>query len=67
MIDRRMASGPYTDFGEPKVKRETGRYYVEYPIKFKNAENLFYITFLLENISPDATIFGLSISDKPEQ
>ena len=67
LIERRKASGPYTDFGEPKVKREMGRYYVEYPVKFQNAENLFYITFVLENISPDATIFGFEISDKQEQ
>ena len=67
MMDRRMASGPYMYFGEPKVKREAGRYYVEYPIKFQNKENFLYITFVLENISPGATIFGFNISDKQEQ
>ena len=67
MIDKRKSFGPYMYFGEPKVKRETGRYYVEYPVKFKNVENLLYIKFALENISPDATIFGFNISDKQEQ
>jgi len=60
----REAFGPYLYFGEPgKVIRKGGLYYVEYPVKFQKAENLMYLTFVMENISPDSGIYGFAFSD----
>jgi hypothetical protein len=60
----REAFGPYLYFGEPgKVIRKGGLYYVEYPIKFQGVENLVYLTFVVENISPGSGIHGFAFSD----
>lgn len=67
IIDKRMVYGPYMYFGEPKVKHETGLYYVEYPVKFQNVKNLMYLTFVIENISTDSSIYSFTFSDKQEQ
>jgi hypothetical protein len=67
MMDKREAFGPYIYFGEPKIKREMGRYYVEYPVKFQNVKDLRYVTFVLESTSPDSTIYGFEVSDKQKQ
>jgi len=59
----REAFGPYVHLGEPgKVIRKGGLYYVEYPIKFQKVENLMYLTFAMENISPDSGIYGFALS-----
>jgi len=63
--DKREASGPYIYFGEPsKVIRKSGRYYVEYPIKFQNVKALMYLTFVIESISSDPSIYGYALSEK---
>lgn len=63
--DKRELSGPYTHFGEPsEVIRKSGRYYVEYPIKFQNVKDQMYLTFVIENISSDPSIYGYALSDK---
>jgi len=60
----REAFGPYLYFGEPsKVIRKGGLYYLEYPIKFQKTENLMYLIFVVENISPDSGIHGFALSD----
>lgn len=60
----REAFGPYLYFNEPgKVIRKGGLYYVEYPIKFQRVENLVYLTFVVENISPGSSIHGFAFSD----
>lgn len=52
--DKRETSGPYIYFGDPsKVIRKSGRFYVEYPIKFQNIKDLMYLTFTVENITSD--------------
>lgn len=63
--DKRDLFGPYIHFGEPsEVIRRGGRYYVEYPAKFQNVKNLMYLTFVIENISSDPSIYGFAFSDK---
>jgi multisubunit Na+/H+ antiporter MnhC subunit len=60
--------GPYIYFGEPsKVIRKGGRYYVEYPVKFQNVKSVTYLTFVVESISSDPSIYGFAFSDKQEQ
>ena len=60
--------GPYVYFDEPsKVVRKGGRFYVEYPVKFQKEKDLTYLTFVIENISSDLSIYGFAFSDKPEQ
>jgi hypothetical protein len=60
----REAFGPYLYFGQPgKVIRKRGLYYVEYPIKFQRVENLMYLTFVAEDISPGSGIHGFAFSD----
>lgn len=63
---KREASGPYIYFDEPsKVIRKSGRYYVEYPIKFQKVENLMYLTVVIESISADdLSIYGYSLSEE---
>ena len=61
--DKRKTSGPYIYFGKPdKVVRKSGRYYVEYPVKFQNVKTLMYLTFVIESISSDPSIYGYSLS-----
>lgn len=63
--DKREVSGPYTSFDKPSgVVRKSGRFYVEYPIKFQNVKELMYLTFVIENLSSPPTIFGYSLSAK---
>jgi hypothetical protein len=62
---KREASGPYTRFDKPSgVIRKSGRFYVEYPIKFQNVKELMYLTFAVENLSSPPIIFGYSLSAK---
>jgi hypothetical protein len=63
---KREESGPYTYFGEPsKVIRKSGRFYVEYPVKFQNVKDLMYLTFVIENITSNPPIlYGYSLSAK---
>jgi len=63
--DKREATGPYTSFGKPSgIIRKSGRFYIEYPIKFQNVKELAYLTFAVENLSSPPTIFGYSLSEK---
>ena len=63
----REALGPYIYFGQPsKAVWKGGLYRIEYPVKFQNAENLTYLTFVMENISPGSIIYGFALSDKNE-
>ncbi len=63
--DKRETSGPYIYFDKPdKVIRKSGRYYVEYPVKFQNVKTLMYLTFVIESISSDPSIYGYSLSGK---
>ncbi|HEB14121.1 MAG TPA: hypothetical protein ENI09_01795 [candidate division WWE3 bacterium] len=60
--------GPYVYFNEPSnVIRKGGRFYVEYPVQFQNGEGLTYLTFVIEDISSDPSIYGFALSDKQEE
>ena len=66
--NNRDAYGPYVYFDEPSnVYRKGGRFYVEYPVKLQNVKGITYITFVLENITSDISIYGFAFSDKSEQ
>ena len=61
----RDAWGPYTSLDGPiSIIRRGGSFYVQYKVQFQKVPNLMYVTFQLENINPDSTIYGLSITDK---
>ena len=61
----RDAWGPYTSLDGPiSIIRRGGSFYVQYKVQFQKGPNLMYVTFQLENINPDSTIYGLSITDK---
>ena len=47
---------------EPYVSRFSGRFFIEYPVKFENYENVQYLVFVLEGISSDNEVFGFYIS-----
>ena len=67
VIQYRDAFGPYIYFGKPnKIIRKVGSYRVEYPVKFQNKENMIYVTFIVESISPGSSINDLSFSNKQE-
>ena len=58
----RETIGPYVYFDRPSnVYRRGGRYGVEYPVKFQNAKDLLYLTFIIENISSDPIVYGFSL------
>ena len=59
--------GPYIYFGQPsKAIWRGGFYRIEYPVKFQNAKNLTYLTFVMENISSGSNIYGFALSDESE-
>ncbi len=63
--DKRELSGPYTHLDEPSgVIRKSGRFYVEYPIKFQKVPEQMYLTLVIENISSDPSIYGYSLSSE---
>jgi hypothetical protein len=60
--------GPYVYFDEPsKVVRKGGRFSVEYPVQFQNVEGLMYLTFIVEDISSDPSIYGFAFSPVQEE
>lgn len=52
--------GNYTEVGNIEVRRISGMYYVEYPVKFENSSEQFYL--ILELSSTDSDIYGLYFS-----
>jgi len=65
--NNRDVLGPYVYFDKPSsVVRKGGRFYVKYPVKFKNVENIMYLTFVIENISSEPNIYGFSFSNEQE-
>ncbi|MFH1315296.1 MAG: hypothetical protein ABIH67_02755 [Candidatus Uhrbacteria bacterium] len=65
MINNKETLGDFEYFGQPQIKYEASFYYVEYPVKFTKSDTLYYLTFLLQDISADGTIYGFSISETP--
>lgn len=64
----RKVFGPYTYLGEAnRVFRKGGHYYMQYPIKFQNEENLMYFVFIIGEISSDPSVYGFAFLEKQEQ
>jgi len=60
----RSVYGRYLNLEKPEIVRSIGFYYIEYPVRFQNVEDLFYLTFMLSDISPESTIYGFNLSNE---
>jgi len=62
MINNKETLGDFEYFGQPQIKYEASFYFVEYPVKFEKSD-IYYLTFLLQDISAAGTIYGFTISE----
>jgi len=64
MKNWRSMYGQYLNLEKPEIIRARGFYYIEYPVKFQNVEDIFYLTFMLSDVSPESTIYGFNLSSE---
>jgi len=64
----RDSFGPYLDIGEAEqVFNKGGRFYVVFPVQFRNVKNPMHLTFVMENISSKKpSVYGFSFSENEQ-